>query len=132
MKRSEAIRLRGIVEQAAQSLDDKTASTAPTLFRGMHYDGSLISAGTRVNWGGTLKMASVDLWDIEENNPDNAPILWSDIAYHDGIRIIPKTISAEQAFSLDELGWQDEHVYRSRMDGNVFPVTQADAWVLVQ
>ena len=131
MKRSEAIRLRGIVEQATQSLDDKTASEAPTLFRRMKYASSLISAGTRINWGGTLKMAAVDLWDEERNNPDKAPDLWADIAYHDGIRIIPAVITAEQAFKLDELGWQDGHVYRSKMHGNVFPVTQTDAWELI-
>ena len=32
MKRKEALRLRAIVEQAASSLDDKTASTAGMLF----------------------------------------------------------------------------------------------------
>lgn len=132
MKRSEAIRLRGIVEQAAQSLDDRTASEAPTLFQHMKYDGSLIKAGARINWKGTVKKAAVDLWDSEINNPDNAPTLWADIAYHDGIRIIPAVITAEQAFLLDELGWWDGHVYQSKMNGNVFPVTQEDAWVLIR
>lgn len=127
-----ARKLRPIIEQAAQSLDDKTASEAPTLQRGMTYDGSLIEAGTKINWGGVVKKAAVDLWDTESNNPDNAPTLWDDIAYHDGIRIIPENFTSTTSFSLDELGWQDGHVYRSLMDGNVYPVTQADAWVLVK
>ena len=129
MKRSEAIRLRGVVEQAAQSLDDKTASTATTLFGGMKHDGSLIKAGTRVNWGGTLKQAAVDLWDTAENNPDNAPTLWADIAYREGIRVIPETIAAEQAFALDESGWWDGHIYRSMIAANVYtPDQYAVGW----
>lgn len=129
MKRSEAIRLRGVVEQAAQSLDDKTASTATTLFGGMKHDGSLIKAGTRVNWGGTLKQAAVDLWDTAENNPDNAPTLWADIAYREGIRVIPETITAAQAFALDEPGWWNGHVYRSMIAANVYtPDQYAVGW----
>ena len=129
MKRSEAIRLRGVVEQAAQSLDDKTASTATTLFGGMKHDGSLIKAGTRVNWHGTLKQAAVDLWDTAENNPDNAPTLWTDIAYREGIRFIPETITAAQAFALDEPGWWQEHVYRSTIAANVYtPDQYAAGW----
>lgn len=129
MKRSEAIRLRGVVEQAAQSLDDKTASTATTLFGGMKHDGSLIKAGTRVNWHGTLKQAAVDLWDTAENNPDNAPTLWADIAYREGIRVIPETITAAQAFALDEPGWWNGHVYRSTIAANVYtPDQYAAGW----
>lgn len=129
MKRSEAIRLRGVVEQAAQSLDDKTASTATTMFGGMKHDGSLIKAGTRVNWGGTLKQAAVDLWDTAENNPDNAPTLWADIAYRDGIRVIPETIKAAQAFALNEPGWWNEHIYRSMIAANVYtPDQYAAGW----
>lgn len=127
-----ATQLRPIIEQAAQSLDDKVASTSAELFPKLKQDGSLVSAGTRINWRGTLKQATIDLWDTETNNPDNAPTLWQDIAYHDGIRIIPAVITAEQAFALDELGWQDGKVYRSKMHGNVFPVTQADAWEFVR
>lgn len=132
MKKSEAIRLRGIIEQAAASLPDKEASEGAALFPKMKYDGSLIAAGTRINWNGTLKQAAVDLWDTQENNPDNAPDLWADIAYRDGIRIIPAVITATEAFGLDELGWWNGSVYKSLMDGNVFPVTQAAAWELVQ
>lgn len=126
-----ARKLRPLMVKAAQSLDDKDASEAVALFDSMKYDGSLIEAGTRINWNGEVKKAAVDLWDEERNNPDKAPDLWADIDYHDGIRIIPEVITAEQAFKLDELGWQDGHVYRSKMHGNVFPVTQTDAWELI-
>lgn len=129
----QARKLRPLVVKAAQSLDDKDASEAVALFDGMRYDGSLIEAGTRINLSGTLKQASVDLWDTTENNPDNAPSLWVDIAYREGIRIIPETITAAQAFALDELGWWQEHVYRSTIAANVYtPDQYAAGWELVR
>lgn len=124
-----ARKLRPLMVKAAQSLDDKDASEAVELYGGMQYDGSLIKAGMRINWGGTLKQAAVDLWDTAENNPDNAPTLWTDIAYRDGIRIIPETITAALAFALDELGWWKEHVYRSTITANVYtPDQYAAGW----
>lgn len=126
-----ARKLRPIIEQAAQSLDDKTASDAPELFGVLHNDGCLIKAGTRINWHGTLKQAAVDLWDTETNNPDNAPTLWQDIAYKQGIRIIPQTITVTEAFSKDELGWWHDEVYKSLIDANVYTPEQYPAgWAL--
>ena len=133
MTRNEALRLRAIVEQAAASLDDQTASEGAALFPRHKADGSLVSAGTRINWNGVLKQAAVDLWDTTENNPDNAPSLWVDIAYREGIRIIPETITVAQAFALDELGWWQEHVYRSTIAANVYtPDQYAAGWELVR
>lgn len=127
MKRAEALRLRAIVEQAASSLDDKTASTAGTLFPRLKQDGSLVKAGTRINWDGALKRAAVDLWDTQENNPDNAPTLWEDIAYRDGYRIIPATITAGTAFAMDECGWWGNTLYRSKLAANVYTPAQYPA-----
>lgn len=133
MTRNEALRLRAIVEQAAASLPDKEASEGAALFPRLKADGSLVSAGTRINWRGVLKQAAVDLWDTTENNPDNAPTLWVDIAYREGIRVIPKTITVAQAFALDELGWWQEHVYRSTIAANVYtPDQYAAGWELVR
>lgn len=133
MTRNEALRLRAIVEQAAASLDDQTASEGATLFPRLKGGGRLVSAGTRINWNGVLKQASVDLWDTTENNPDNAPSLWTDIAYREGYRIIPETITVAQAFALDELGWWQEHVYRSTIAANVYtPDQYAAGWELVR
>ena len=100
-----ARKLRPIVEQAVNSLDDKTASMATTLFGTMQYNGTLIPAKTRIKWKGKLKRAAVDLWDTEANNPDNAPNLWENIEYKDGFRIIPEVITATLAFSEGEYGW---------------------------
>lgn len=133
MKRSKAIYLRSIVEQAATSLDDQTASTAATLFPRMKYDGKLIRAGTRINWNGTVKRAAVDLWDTKENNPDNAPNLWANLAYRDGIRIIPEVITVTLAFKKDELGWWGDVLYRSKIDSNVYtPEVYPDNWEKIE
>lgn len=124
MNRAEALRLRAIIETAAASLDDKTASTAPTLFRRLKQDGSLIKAGTRINHNGSIKRAAVGLWDTVDNSPDNAPTLWEDILYRDGYRIIPDVITAGTAFALDELGWWGDKLYKSLLEANVYTPEQ--------
>lgn len=132
MTRNEAIYLRSVVELAAASLDDKTASTAATLFPRLKEDGSLISAGTRIYWNGIVKKAAVDLWDTTENNPDNAAPLWADLEYRDGYRIIPEIITVTKAFSKDELGWWGDVLYRSKVDANVYnPDVYPDNWETV-
>ena len=132
MTRADALRLRAIVEQAAESLDDKTASTAPTLLRRLKGDGKLVSAGTRINWGGAPKRAAVDLWDTAENTPDAAPNLWEDLEYRDGVRIIPAVITVGKAFARDELGWWGDTLYRSKVDANVYtPEQYAANWEVV-
>lgn len=113
--------------------DDATASRAVEFHPEMQYDGSLINAGTRIRWGNGLKRASVDIWDTKENNPDNAPTLWEDIAYRDGFRIIPEVITATLAFSEDEYGWWGDTLYRSKVNGNVYtPAVYPDNWELVE
>ena len=129
MKRSEAIYLRSIMEQAVASLDDKTASTAATLFPRLKGDGSLVRGGSRINWNGTIKRAAVDLWDTAENNPDNAPVLWANLDYKDGYRIIPETITVTTAFAKDECGWWGDVLYRSLLDSNVYtPAEYPAGW----
>lgn len=108
---------------------DDVASTAPELFPSLTGDGSLIKAGTRINWGGVLKKAAVDLWDTAENTPDAAPGLWVNIPYRDGIRIIPGVITAAEQFSAGELGWWGDVLYISKVNGNVYtPEQYAPNW----
>lgn len=127
MKRAEALRLRAIVEMAAVSLDDKTASEGAMLFPRLKQNGALVPAGTRINWNGTVKKAAVDLWDTADNAPDNAPSLWEDIAYREGIRIIPDTITAATAFAKGEQGWWKDALYTSLLDANVYTPEQYPA-----
>ena len=114
------------------SLEDKEASKTPELFGKLNENGELIKAGTRINWSGTLKRASVDLWYTKENNPDNAPTLWEDIEYKNGIRIIPEVITVGTAFSKDELGYWKDTLYKSLIDNNVWtPEANPSGWELV-
>ena len=130
---SRARQLRKMIETLAANLSDADASTSAELFPRLKQDGSLVSAGTRINWSGIIKRAAVDLWDTAENNPDNAPTIWEDLAYRDGIRIIPGTITAGTAFAKDELGWWGDVLYRSTLDSNVWTPEQYPAgWEVVE
>jgi hypothetical protein len=135
-----ARRLHTVIVAARKLVDDKTASIAPELFEKMGYESrqqdeeiTLIKAGTRINWNGTLKRAAVDLWDTEENNPDNAPALWEDINYKAGHRIIPEVITVGLAFSEGETGWWNDMLYRSKVNANVYtPDTYPNNWEIVE
>lgn len=127
-----AKKLRPIVEQAAASLDDKTASEAPLLFPCLKQDGSLVRAGTRINHNGEIKKAAVDLWDTVDNSPDNAPTLWETLDYKDGYRIIPETITVTGAFAKGERGWWNGKLYESIAENNVYtPEQYARNWTEV-
>ena len=128
MTRAQAERIRAQVEAGAAALPDAEASIEPSLTRKMRYDGSLIKAGTRIDWGGVLKRAAVDLWDTEENNPDNALNLWENVLYRDGIRVIPDVITAGLAFSYDELGWWGDVLMRSILPGEKTNVYTPDQY----
>lgn len=113
----------------AKDITDAEASTVPSLYDGMKYDGSLIEAGTRINWKDEVMKAAVDLWDNEENNPDNAPTLWAKLNYKDGIRIIPEVITVTEAFKENELGWWEDEIYKSLVNANTFtPAQYAEYW----
>ncbi len=130
LERARMLRKNIIVSSA--SLEDKVASETPELFARLNQNGELIKVGTRINWNGVLKRASVDLYDTLENNPDNAPTLWEDIEYKEGYRIIPRTITVGTAFSKDELGWWEDTLYKSLLDNNVWtPEQYPSGWEIV-
>lgn len=133
MKRSEALKLRAIVEQAVGSLDDKAASEGTTLFPRLKQNGELVKAGTRINWNGAVKKSAVDLWDTAENNPDNAPNLWEDLEYRNGYRVIPEVITVGKAFAEGELGYWCDVLYRSKVNANVYnPAAYPNNWEKVE
>lgn len=126
-------RMRTVITEGLKLIDNKTASIAPEMFQRLKRDGALVSAGTRINWNGTLKRAAVDLWDTMENDPDNAPALWEDIQYRLGYRIIPETITVGLAFSEGECGWWGDALYKSKVNANVYtPEQYAPNWELVE
>lgn len=131
LTKADAVAFRKEIEAAALNLDDKGASLSPDFYSDMTYRGELIKAGTRINHNGILYKAAVDLWDTEANNPDNAPTIWEEIQYHNGVRIIPEVITVTTAFAKDELGyWKaDEKVYKSLLDANVYtPAAYPQGW----
>ena len=132
MTKERAYELRAILEKAAQGLEDQEASMAPSFFPRLKEDGSLVKAGTKINWQGRVKRAAVDLWDREENTPDQAPTLWEDITYRDGFRLIPAVITPGLAFGMDEKGWWEDQLYRSLQDANVTTPQQNPAgWAAI-
>lgn len=131
MNEERATRLHTVIAAGCALADDRTASVAPELYDLLKGNGDLIKAGTRINWYGTLKRAAVDLWDTEQNTPDNAPTLWEDIAYKMGERIIPETITAGTAFAMYEKGWWRDTLYVSLLDANVWtPEDYPQGWMM--
>lgn len=132
MKRSEAEALITAIVSMREDATDAQASKAIHIYPTLKQNGTLVRVGTRINWNGQLKRASVDLWDTIENNPDNAPALWEDINYRDGYRIIPDAITAGLAFAQDEYGWWGDKLYRSKRANNVHtPAQYPDGWEVV-
>ncbi len=124
-----AYKLRPIIEEAVQSLDERTASMAVTMFPKLKANGKWVKAEKVINWNGTLKRAAADLLDTAENTPDAAPNLWEDIAYKEGYRVIPEIITAGTAFAFGEVGWWGEKLYKSRLEANVWtPDVNPDGW----
>ena len=134
MTREEAEKFIEAIKAVRENTDDKNASRGVALYPTLKADNSLIKAGTRINHNGVLFKAAVDLWDTEANNPENAPTLWEEIQYHEGIRIIPEVITAAGAFALGELGyWKaDGKTYKSLIEANVYtPAAYPAGWEVV-
>ena len=134
MTREEAEKFIEAIKAVRENTDDKNASRGVALYPTLKADNSLIKSGTRINHNGVLFKAAVDLWDREENAPENAPTLWEEIQYHEGIRIIPEVITAAGAFALGELGyWKaDGKTYKSLIEANVYtPAAYPAGWEVV-
>lgn len=76
---TDAVAVRGAIEMAVQSLDNDIASSVVSLFPTLKKDGSLIKAGTKIQWAGKIIRATVDLWDRDDHSPENAPTLWEGV-----------------------------------------------------
>ena len=125
--------VREAMDKAGGMLDDAEASVVTAIYPTLKQDGQLVRAGTRINWYGQLKRAAVDLWDTAKNNPDNSPVIWEDINYKGGYRIIPNVITAGTAFALGERGWWKDKLYESQMAANVYtPDEYPSGWRLVE
>lgn len=133
MTETQARAIRQILVNGSASLTDAAVSMAPECLDRMTYDGSLIKHGTRINWGGEIKRAAVDLYDREDQDPAHAPTLWEAVMYRLGYRIIPETITVGLAFSEGEIGWWGDKLYRSKVNDNVYtPAQYPDNWDLAE
>ena len=133
MTETQARAIRQILVNGSASLTDAAVSMVPECLDRMTYDGSLIKHGTRINWGGEIKRAAVDLYDREDQDPAHAPTLWEAVMYRLGYRIIPETITVGLAFSEGEIGWWGDKLYRSKVNDNVYtPAQYPDNWELAE
>lgn len=111
-----------------ETATDADASQFTALYPALKGDGSLVKAGTRINRGGKLYRARVDVWDSADYTPENAPSLWEEILYRKGYRIITK-ITAEFPFMRGDRGWYNDDLYESLIDNNVWtPTDYAVGW----
>ena len=133
MTETQARAIRQILVNGPASLTDAAVSMAPECLDRMTYDGGLIKHGTRINWGGEIKRAAVDLYDREDQDPAHAPTLWEAVMYRLVYRIIPETITVGLAFSEGEIGWWGDKLYRSKVNDNVYtPAQYPDNWELAE
>ena len=108
---------------------DALSSIAVNVYPTLKGNGELISVGTKILHSNKIFKAAVDLWDTNENTPENAPNLWEELQYKDGYRIIPDTITVTSAFALNELGWWKDKLYKSLLESNVYtPEQYASGW----
>ena len=111
MRRSEAMRLRKVIEQAAQSLDDKTALTAIPLHPVWAVD-TEYAVGHKIQYGGKL-------WRVLQTHnsqtgwePENAPALWEQInETHSGTADDPIPYSGNMALVNGLYYTQNDLVY---------------------
>ena len=131
--KGKALKIRSLAMDSAVVMDDVNASSIPEMFPRLYGNGSLVKAGTRINWNGQLKKAAVDLWDTASCNPDNAPDLWEDLNYVNGYRVIPEVITVTTVFSKGEKGWWKDAVWESLQDSNVWNPDQfAAGWKKIE
>lgn len=88
MTRTEALRLRRIIESAAQSLDDATALTAVNLYPAWR-GGTDYAADFRVLYGGQLYRCLAAHTAQDAWTPEAAPSLWARVLVAEDGSILP-------------------------------------------
>lgn len=90
-----------------------------------------IKAGDYVHVGDKTYIALVDLTDIEANYPSTELIdrVWSEPTYKEGYRVIPETMITATMFHINQIGWWNDKLYKSKIDNNSWtPTTYPDGW----
>lgn len=116
MRKSDALRYRGVIEQAAQSLDDATALTAITLHPAWA-PGTAYPAGHKVQYTGHLWRCMQAHTSQPGWEPEHAPSLWEQInETHAGTLTDPIPYSGNMALVVGLHYSQDGVVYRCIRD----------------
>ncbi len=113
-KPPEKIVLQEKLDSMAAALPDELAAQHPDIYPTLTQSGEAVSAGTRINWGGKVAKVLSTLWDREDQDPENAPELWTILTIQGGYRVIPNPIPATETFAPGEIGlWEDGKLYKS-------------------
>lgn len=84
-----AQKLRPIIEQAMESVDDKTALDAVTLFPAWSGEGVVYAEGARVRHAGTLYKVLTAHTSQADWTPDAAPSLFAKVLIQDENTVYP-------------------------------------------
>lgn len=123
MRRSEAIYLRSVIEQAAQSLDDSRALTAVTLYPVWKAD-TAYTQGHKVRRDGRLWRCLQAHESMTGWEPENASSLWEQISEtHAGTMADPIPYEGNMALTAGVHYVQDGVVYLCIRDTGI-PVYQ--------
>ena len=119
MKRSEVLKLRGIIEKATQLLDDETALDAVSLHPAWASEKEY-AVNFKVRFGGVLYRCLTAHRAQEGWTPANAPSLWAEVLVEEG-QILPW----QQPDSTNPYGKGDKvthngSVWVSDVDNNVW------------
>ena len=132
MKRTDAIKIRHMIDRAAALLPDNAAAECPDLFP--TFDavlGQKLPAGFKLQDGGILYAVIQEHTTQADWRPAAAPALFKVVPKDGEIREITDPIPAENPFMKGEKGrWKGE-VYVSQIDNNVWtPDAYPAGWTL--
>lgn len=125
MKRSQAIKLRAMIEKAAVSLDDSDALEAVELFKSW-YSGIAYLADERVQYNGKLYRCVQSHTSQADWEPDRTPALWTEVAKPGEIPVWKQPTGAQDAYMTgDKVHYPtaDDPVYASIVDNNTWAPT---------
>ena len=134
MKREHALKLRAMIEKAAESLTDEDALQAVELFKSW-YSGIAYLAGERVRYEGKLYRCEQAHTSQVGWEPPVTPALWTEVAEPGEIPVWRQPTGAQDAYMAGDKVWypeRDTTVYVSMIDNNVWvPTTGPGIWEVV-
>lgn len=119
MKRSEILKLRAIIETAAQTLPTETALEAVCLHP-VWTSGKEYAAGYKVQYNGVLYRCMTAHTAQEAWTPDVSPSLWSKVLVEDG-KILPwQQPDSTNPYMKGDKVTHNEKTWVSDVDNNVW------------